>query len=58
MNELLIAGISFALGVATAMIMFRWGAAWATRIIYEIKTDKPLTKIGLPMEQEFSGETD
>lgn len=55
MYELAIAGISFILGLATAMIIFRWGAGWATNLVYKIKEDIPLERMGEPVEQDFSG---
>lgn len=55
MSDLVIAGISFTLGLATAMIMFRWGANWAVRLVYKIKEDIPLEGMGEPIEQDFSG---
>lgn len=55
-NELIIAGISFALGLTTAMVMFRWGASYATDLIYKIKEDIPLEKMGKPFDHDFSDE--
>ncbi len=52
MRELIVFTAGFVLGAGLVIAVFRWGASYATKLIYRIKEDIPLEQIGKPIEQE------
>lgn len=54
MQELILAGSGFMAGVVLSLILFKCGMRYATDLIYKIKEDIPLEKLGKQVEQDYS----
>jgi len=56
MNELILFSTGYIAGIITALALFRYGISFATKLIYKIKADVPMEELGIPTEQEFTGD--
>jgi len=56
MNELAIFLAGLVVGIVLALSLFKYGMDFATKFIYRIKEDVPVSEIGDPVDQEFTGE--